>query len=219
MRVRESQGDLGEHPPCLLPPSPAPHGWAPGATMDASAIRASYPSACCPQSGQAHQRPWVLGPARGRGEPGLPAATATALSLAPRSGPSAPSPAPKVGSVRVQGKSTPLGEGLKLSRAKPCPGGLAASAGSTMTQETQFLSWARAGPRARWLWAGRWHHCPSCRSGPYAQVLSSTTRPEVCLRKPATVQFTLNVQCLSNTEISTFRGTRHLGMTDLVTST
>lgn len=141
-----------------------------------------------------------------------PESGAAVRALCPRS-----SPEGRV--VQVQGKSTPLGEGLKLSRAKPCPGGLAASAGSTMTQETQFLSWARAGPRARWLWAGRGHHCPPCLAGPYAQVLSSTTRPEVCLRKPAAVQFTLNVQCLSNTEISTFRGTWHLGMTNLVTST
>ena len=35
VRAHESRGDPGEHLPCLLPLSPAPHGWAPGATPDA----------------------------------------------------------------------------------------------------------------------------------------------------------------------------------------
>lgn len=81
VRAHESRGDPGEHLPCLLPLSPALHSWAPGATLDASAIWASYPTMCCPQGSQGHQRPWVLGPGRGRGEPGLPAATAMALGL------------------------------------------------------------------------------------------------------------------------------------------
>ena len=122
VRAHESRGDPGEHPPCLLPLSPALHSWAPGATLDASAIWASYPTTCCPQGSQGHQRPWVLGPGRGRGEPGLPAVTAMALGLTAMVRPSAPSPALKVGSVWVQGKSARLGEGLKLSRDKPCPG-------------------------------------------------------------------------------------------------
>ena len=122
VRAHESRGDPGEHPPCLLPLSPALHSWAPGATLDASAIWASYPTTCCPQGSQGHQRPWVLGPGRGRGEPGLPAVTAMALGLTAMVRPSAPSPALKIGSVWVQGKSARLGEGLKLSRDKPCPG-------------------------------------------------------------------------------------------------
>ena len=66
VRAHESRGDPGEHLPCLLPLSPAPHGWAPGATLDALAMWASYPTACCPQSSQGHRRPWVLEPGRRR---------------------------------------------------------------------------------------------------------------------------------------------------------